>query len=307
VAYVAVSVATVWTAPDSPRPVDATALTNPVDLPGWLADMTLADKFALSEDNLTQTQALYGDPVHVLSEQAGWCRVAVCRQPTPKHPLGYPGWVPKAQLTGDPRFAAAAARLPAATVVGVPVAWLYDDARLQSRAMQISSNTRLPRLDLIDGAVRVETPDHGARWICADDVEFRGPGNDASRPTGAGLAELAKRFVGVPYLWGGRSGFGLDCSGFTSMIYEAAGVDLPRDASAQAQCAGGRRVDAADLQPGDLLFWAHDYGTGAIHHVAMYSDEQLMIEAPGSADPVRLTPARFDAEYWGARRFLPGD
>src|ERR1700742_1975412 len=63
VAHVAVSVATVWTGPDSPRPVDAAALTNPVDPGGWLAAMTLADKYELSERNLSQTQVLYGEPV----------------------------------------------------------------------------------------------------------------------------------------------------------------------------------------------------------------------------------------------------
>jgi cell wall-associated NlpC family hydrolase len=268
--------------------------------------MTLADKFGLSEHNLTQTQALCGDPVYVLSEQADWCRIAVPRQATPKNPLGYIGWVPKAQLTDDPRFAAAATRWPSARVDRVPTAWLYDDALLRSVPMQISFNTRLPRLDRIDGAVRVGTPDHGARWISADDVEVHGESSDTSYPTGADLLDLAKRFVGVPYLWGGRSGFGLDCSGLTSTVYEAAGVDLPRDASAQALYAGGHRVDDADLVPGDLLFWAHDDGTGAIHHVAMYCDEQHMIEAPGSADPLRITPVRFDSEYWGARRFLSG-
>jgi len=303
VAYVAVSVATLWTDPDRPRPVDAAALTNPVDLPAWLAEMTLADKFGLSEHLLTQTQVLCGDSVYVLSEQAGWCRIAVPGQTTPKNPLGYPGWVPKAQLSNDPGFAAAAARWPSARV-DVPTAWLYDDARLRSKSMQISFNTRLPRLERIDGALLVGTPDHGARWICAADVEVHGASNDASYPTGADLVDRAKRFVGVPYLWGGRSGFGLDCSGITSTVYEAAGVDLPRDASAQARCAGGHQVDDADLQPGDLLFWAHDDGTGAIHHVAMYSDDQHMIEAPGSADPVRITPVRFNSEYWGARRFL---
>ena len=98
-AYVDVSVATVWTAPTSPRPVDHPALTNPVNIPRWLSDMSLADKLGLTNDNLTQTQALYGNRVYILAKQAGWDEVAVPGQPTPKNPLGYPGWVPSVQLT----------------------------------------------------------------------------------------------------------------------------------------------------------------------------------------------------------------
>src|SRR5882757_8912643 len=62
-AFVTVSVATVWTTPQSPRPVDHPALTNPVDIRGWLSDMSPAQQEALTSDNLSQTQALFGDRV----------------------------------------------------------------------------------------------------------------------------------------------------------------------------------------------------------------------------------------------------
>src|ERR1700754_4010593 len=76
-AFVDVSVATVWTSPDSPRPVDRPALTNPVDLDGWLSSMTLAQKLDLTAGNRTQTQALYGQQVYVLATQGDWAEVAV--------------------------------------------------------------------------------------------------------------------------------------------------------------------------------------------------------------------------------------
>jgi cell wall-associated NlpC family hydrolase len=180
---------------------------------------------------------------------------------------------------------------------------LYDDPQLRSATLRISFNTRLPLLDRNDGAVCVDTPQHGARWMSAADVQDAREAT--SSPTGTELVQIARRFLGLPYLWGGRSGFALDCSGLTSAVYEAAGIDLPRDASAQAVHAGGHPVADADLRAGDLLFWASDSGTGAIHHVAMYTELEQMIEAPGSAYPVRIAPVRFDSEYWGARRFLP--
>ena len=81
-AYVAVAVATVWTTPQSPRPVDHPALTNPVDIRGWLSDMTPAQQEALTSDNLNQTQALFGDRVFVVGEQGDWDEVLVPGQHT---------------------------------------------------------------------------------------------------------------------------------------------------------------------------------------------------------------------------------
>ncbi|MFE9611198.1 NlpC/P60 family protein [Streptomyces sp. NPDC006012] len=303
-AYVDVSVATVWTSPDSPRPVDAPALTDPVDLTKWLAGLTEADKRGLSGENLTQTQVLYGHPVYVLAEQGAWAEVAVPGQSSPKNSLGYPGWVPKAQLTSDPAFAATAAKRPFALVHHTTTAWLYDDRGLRSKALRLSNNTRLPELARAGEAVLVDTPGDGAKWVSAKDVDVYSRERDIPYPTGADLVNYAKKFLDLPYLWGGRSGFGVDCSGFTSTVYEANGVDIPRDADAQALHGGGRKVDKADLRPGDLLFYADGNGTGSIYHVAMYIGDQQMIEAYDSATPVRITTVRFGSDYWGAERFL---
>lgn len=302
--YVAVSVATVWTDPGSPRPVDAPALTNPVDVRQWIAGMTLADKKGLTSDNLTQTQVLYGRPVYVLAEQGDWDEVAVPGQATPKNSLGYPGWVPKAQLTTNPGYAALSAHHPFALVNQAPTTWLYDDPGLRSKALEISANTRLPELARVGDAVLVQTPDRGAKWLAATDAGVYGSETDIPYPTGADLVNYAKKFLDMPYLWAGRAGFGFDCSGFTSTVYEANGIEIPRDSGPQAHDGGGHQVDQADLQPGDLLFYADDNGTGSIYHVAMYIGNQQMIEAYDAATPVRITAVRFGTDYWGAERFL---
>ena len=80
---------------------------------------------------------------------------------------------------------------------------------------------------------------------------------DIPHPTGADLVRYAAEFVSVPYLWGGRAGFGLDCSGFTSTVYQLHGITLPRDAGPQAADSRGRAIDKSALQPGDLLFYSH--------------------------------------------------
>ena len=301
--YVDVSVATVWTAPTSPRPVDHPALTNPVSIPRWLSEMSLADKLGLTNDNLTQTQALYGNPVYILAKQAGWDEVAVPGQPTPKNPLGYPGWVPSVQLTAAHGFAALQNHRPCA-FVQAPTAWLYDNSALTRENMQISANTRLPVLARAGQAIRVATPDRGAKWLSAREATVYRSASDIPYPTGASLVAYAKRFLHRPYLWAGRSGFAFDCSGFTSTIYQVNGITIPRDANAQARYGGGRMVSKNDLQAGDLLFYATSQNPGSIYHVAMYIGHRQMIEAYDAATPVRITAARFGTDYWGAERFL---
>jgi gamma-D-glutamyl-L-lysine dipeptidyl-peptidase len=307
-AFVAVSVATVWTTPQSPRPVDHPALTNPVDIRGWLSHMTQAEQETLTLDNLSQTQALFGDRVFLVGEQGDWDEVLVPGQPTPKNALGYPGWIPKAQLTTDAGYGALKEHAAFALADRGITTWLYRESGLSSQDLEISTNTRLPVLSRTDTAVRVATPGRGPRWLDARTVAVYEKSTEIPHPTGADLVRYAAAFVDVPYLWGGRAGFGFDCSGFTSTIYQVYGITLPRDADAQAADSRGRPVDKSALEPGDLLFYSHGSrdpdNPGAIYHVAMYSGNGEMIEAFDSTTPVRTTPVRLDTDYWGARRYL---
>ena len=306
--YVAVSAATVWTTPQSPRPVDHPALTNPVDIRGWLSDMTPAQQEGLSSDNLTQTQALFGDRVSVVREQGDWDEVVVLGQPTPNNALGYPGWIPKAQLTTNPVYGALKDHAPFALADRGITTWLYRDSALSDRDLEISTNTRLPVLIRTDKAVVVATPDRGAKWLDARTVAVYEKPTDIPHPTGADLVRYAAVFVDVPYLWGGRAGFGFAWSGFTATIYQVHGITLPHGAGPQAADSQGRPVDESEFQPGDLLFYSHGSrdpdNPDAIYHVAMYSGNGEMIEAVDKGVPVRITPVRLDEDYWGARRYL---
>ena len=102
VQYVDVSVATLWTEPGLLRPMDAPSASNPADLNGWISKMKYEDKLWLV-GNL-ETQALYGSKVTVLEEQNDWVKVAVANQTTPRLETGYPGWMPKEQLTKATAF-----------------------------------------------------------------------------------------------------------------------------------------------------------------------------------------------------------
>ncbi|WP_197503098.1 NlpC/P60 family protein [Mycobacterium sp. 1245111.1] len=307
-AYVTVAVATVWTTPQSPRPVDHFAVTNPVDIRGWVSAMTTDQQEALTSDELDQTQVLFGDRVVVVREQGDWDEVRVPDQATPKDSQGYPGWIPKSQLTIDAGYGALKGYGPFVLADRGVTTWLYREPGLSDRDIEISANTRLPLLNRTDKAVQVATPDRGSKWLDARTVSVYQKPTDIPHPTGADLVRYAATFLGIPYVWGGVSGFGIDCSGFTAAIYQVHGITLPRDAGPQAADSRGRPVDTSALQPGDLLFYSHDgkdpANPDAIHHVAMYYGNGEMIEAFDKSEPVRITPVRLDEDYWGARRYL---
>ena len=91
------------------------------------------------------------------------------------------------------------------------------------------------------------------------------------------LLKIAIKYLNSPYLWGGRSPFGIDCSGFTQVVYKLVGYQLPRDA--KVQVLHGEPVDFVDqAKPGDLAFFQKD---GAVHHVGIVLENSQIIHASG--------------------------
>ncbi|MFY1670610.1 NlpC/P60 family protein [Plantactinospora sp. WMMB334] len=304
-AYVDVAVATLWVGPGRDRPVDLPSTTNPVDLRAWTGGMTLAERRWLIGD--LETQATYGQRVIVLAESGDWAQVVVPGQPTPRHELGYPGWLPRAQLTDGRRYAHLTGR-PFA-LVETATTWLYDDPRRTRPAMELSFNTRLPVLARLGRSVLVATPSDGPKWLAASDVSVYASSAQIPRPTGADLVRTGMMFLGLPYLWAGTAGFGYDCSGLTHSVYAAHGIVIPRDAQDQANA--GTPVARDQLAPGDLVFYARENGTGRVHHVGMYAGNGYVIDAPTNTDTeesgveyVTLDGHRYAHEYAGARRYL---
>lgn len=107
---------------------------------------------------------------------------------------------------------------------------------------------------------------------------------------GKRVTALAEQQVGVPYVYGGHSPLGFDCSGLVYYSYGRLGVSLPR--TAQAQYDHTRRVPRADLEPGDLVFF---FG-GTAMHVGIYTGDGWFIHAPETGKPV--AGAWMNAGYW---------
>jgi len=95
---------------------------------------------------------------------------------------------------------------------------------------------------------------------------------------GIALIEFSKQFLNVPYLWGGKTAFGIDCSGFVQVMFSCFGVQMPRDAWQQAQM--GEHIDfVASAMPGDLAFFENEAGN--IVHVGICLNDNQIIHASG--------------------------
>jgi peptidoglycan DL-endopeptidase CwlO len=111
-----------------------------------------------------------------------------------------------------------------------------------------------------------------------------------------GAVQAAEREIGVPYVWGGDTPAGFDCSGLVEWAYAQVGIGLPHYSGGQYDAT--THIPLADIQPGDLLF----YGPGGSEHVAMYVGGGSMIEAPYTGASVWITGVRTGGGFAGVGR-----
>ncbi|HLG72484.1 MAG TPA: bifunctional lytic transglycosylase/C40 family peptidase [Chloroflexota bacterium] len=118
------------------------------------------------------------------------------------------------------------------------------------------------------------------------------PGAPAAR-----VLDLAKAQIGTPYVWGGSSPGGFDCSGLVQWVYSRVGLSLPR--TAQLQFDATERVAPSELRPGDLVFFQDTYPSpDGITHVGIYIGAGYMLNAPAEGDVVRQMP--LSSPFWAS-------
>jgi len=121
--------------------------------------------------------------------------------------------------------------------------------------------------------------------------------NPPASTLGGQAVAIAERYLGVPYVWGGASPSGFDCSGLTMYVYSQLGVSLPHNAAAQYYALP--HVSEGDLQPGDLVFF------DGLNHVGIYIGGGSMIHAPHTGTVVQISSLSGGGSYDGAAR-VPG-
>lgn len=237
-----------------------------------------------SADSAVVSQATYGSNAAVLEQREGWARIRTADE--------YTGWAPLADLKIGPPYAAAG---QVATVSSL-FAHIYQEPDVTKHAPMLTVPFET-RLEIAGGSeheerwYQVRLADGRLGWVQAGDLTF----GTAPLST-ADMLALSRRFLGLPYTWGGTSSFGYDCSGLVQMLERRHGVMLPRDAGPQADSSALAPVSSrADLAPGDLLY----FGASAQHitHTGMYlGDGQFISATTYQAPMVRIDS--LDDPHW---------
>jgi cell wall-associated NlpC family hydrolase len=195
-------------------------------------------------DGPRDRQLLYGETLQVRAVSSGWSHVLADKD-------GYGGHVPSTSL-GPVQ--------PATHWVSAPSSHIYQAPDLKSPdRMALSFGSLVAVLSTVDGYAK--TPDG-----YVPDVHLTPRGAYLSDPL-----DVAAVFLGTPYLWGGNSRFGLDCSGLVQAAFLACGRSCPGDSGQQEQAFGSPLPVGTRPQRGDLLFWKG--------HVAMVHDPDTLLHA----------------------------
>jgi cell wall-associated NlpC family hydrolase len=240
---------------DAPRYADGT-LRQVTASAAWL-------RRAPGEDQGIDTEALFGETVRVFDEREGWAWVQLEAD-------RYVGYLPAAALgevLREPTHRVAVLRThvyPAANIKTPPIAALPMNAALAVAGVE-------------NGLARLA----GGHFVFAGHLAARGA------PQGDFVA-VAERFLGAPYLWGGKTSLGLDCSALVQLSLDAAGIACPRDSDMQEARLGTTQPpsdSAKGLCRGDLVFWPG--------HVAIMADAETLFHA--SAHQMMVVREPFDA------------
>ena len=208
-------------------------------------------------DALRMTELLYGERVKVFAVEEGWAWVKAAHD-------GYVGYVPASALSRE--ITSAGHR------VAVPLTFMYPAPDVKSvPAVALPLNARVEITETADRFMRLRN----GRFVFAGHLKaLSGPEAD--------FVSVAERFLHVPYLWGGKTFTGIDCSGLVQTALHAAGLTCPRDTDLQERELGFAVHDHNALKRGDLIFWNG--------HAGIMVDHEQFLHANGHFMQVTLEP-----------------
>jgi hypothetical protein len=204
------------------------------------------------------TQLLFGDHFEILEVQGSWCRINIAYD-------DYECWVDKKQFLPIEQHSFNILNTGELFCVNDLIQVITDKKTAQLFPIVIGST--LPNFDDGECAVENSTFIYDSAFI-----------NGHLPFTKRGIIETGMMYLNSPYLWGGKSPFGIDCSGFTQMVYKLNGIKIKRDAYQQAE-QGETLSFVEEAEAGDLAFFDND--EGKIVHVGIVMDNNKIIHASG--------------------------
>jgi cell wall-associated NlpC family hydrolase len=206
------------------------------------------------------SQILFGETFEVLEEHRAWLRVRLSLD-------SYEGWIDTKTCTlfGQEQM---------------DLLTLNGAANIATRLFTAKSINENSPIRLCPGSTIYNyNSDNGTFFLLGEEYKaFNAPFEKEGNNIIENIVSLAQYFINAPYLWGGRSPYGIDCSGFAQIVYKMVGIQIARDANQQV--LQGFTVDFLNLtQPGDLAFFSND--EGAIIHVGIVLPNNKIIHSAG--------------------------
>ncbi|MBX7066067.1 MAG: C40 family peptidase [Parachlamydiales bacterium] len=226
-----------------------------------------------SRETRVVSQALFGEAIEVLKSHEKWFFI--------KTPDNYTGWIREGIVVRDR-----------------PCSPDLEVSRLQAH-VYAKADTEFGPLFTLPFGSKLECLESDARWhqILLPDGRsaYIQRGDVEQEPFE--LISFSKKFLGLPYTWGGRSSFGFDCSGFVQMLYSRLGIQLPRDSRQQVHC--GHAAESFIL--GDLIFWGHS--NIDIRHVGMFLEANTFIHTSVRENKPYLRLSQLSDPEWNGSGF----
>jgi len=223
------------------------------------------------------TQALLCQEVKILEERGGWSKVKVMD--------GYTGWIISEKIDRNYNNITSSK-----IIIKSKTKDIYMIINGTSPIKQASMGTEFYCLNKANNWYEVALPMNSKGWIENTDTLQIDTGSNIAQTNGGEFVKTAKKFLDVPYLWGGSGAGGIDCSGLTYICCNVNGVDLPRDAQPQYDAIPvSVKPDKNSMKEGDLIFFSSKINSKDITHVGIYIGNNKFMHASGKAGVVTIT------------------
>ncbi|QED38433.1 NlpC/P60 family protein [Antarcticibacterium arcticum] len=248
------------------------------------------------------TQAILGTPVKVYKKDGGWYYIQT--------PEGYLAWVDYGGVTPFSNNDLSKWKAADKVIYLETFGFAYESANKESQVVSdLVAGNILELVTEENGFYKVKYPHGKVGYIEQSKAQPYEQWLSALKPSGESLVETSKSLMGIPYLWGGTSAKGVDCSGYTKTIFFLNGIIIPRDASQQIHT--GIEVDTErnfeNLIPGDLLFFgrkATNNTTERVIHVGMWIGDNKFIHSMGDVHISNMDPNAEDFDEYNYNRYL---